>query len=64
MKFRFTGCLLLRLYGRWLVHDFSLQNNKKKRKKQLGEARKQVAEGATLKLVKEKSEKMAQTVMI
>ena len=36
---------------------FLLQNNKKRRKKQLGEARKQVAEGATLKLVKEKSEK-------
>ena len=36
---------------------FGLQNNKKRRKKQLGEARKQVAEGATLKLVKEKSEK-------
>jgi len=41
-----------------------LENNKKRRKKRLGEARKQVAEGATLKLVKEKSEKMAQTVMI
>ena len=36
---------------------FGLQNNKKRRKKRLGEARKQVAEGATLKLVKEKSEK-------
>ena len=36
---------------------FRLQNNKKRRKKQLGEARKQVAEGATLKLVKEKSKK-------
>jgi len=34
-----------------------MQNNKKRRKKRLGEARKQVAEGATLKLVKEKSEK-------
>ena len=33
-----------------------LQNNKKQHKKRLGEARKQVAEGATLKLVKEKSE--------
>ena len=32
---------------------FRLQNNKKRRKKQLGEARKQVAEGATLKLVLE-----------
>jgi hypothetical protein len=32
---------------------FGLQNNKKRRKKQLGEARKQVAEGATLKLVLE-----------
>ena len=53
VKSRFTDRLLLRLYGRWLVHDFSLQNNKKKRKKQLGEARKQVAEDATLKLVKE-----------
>lgn len=31
--------------------DMRLQNNKKRRKKQLGEARKQVAEGATLKLV-------------
>ena len=33
------------------AHDFAvfcLQNNKKRRKKQLGEARKQVAEGATL----------------
>ena len=42
------------------AHDFAvfcLQNNKKRRKKRLGEARKQVAEGATLKLVKEKSEK-------
>ena len=37
--------------------DLRLQNNKKRRKKQLGEARKRVAEGATLKLVKEKSEK-------
>ena len=32
---------------------FSLQSNKKRRKKQLGEARKQVAEDATLKLVLE-----------
>jgi len=32
---------------------FGLQNNKKGRKKQLGEARKRVAEGATLKLVLE-----------
>jgi hypothetical protein len=48
VKSRITGRLLLRLYGRWLVHDFSLQNNKKKRKKQLGEARKQVAEDASL----------------
>ena len=31
--------------------DMRLQNNKKRRKKQLDEARKQVAEGATLKLV-------------
>jgi hypothetical protein len=38
----FAFCLHLRL-----------QNNKKKRKKQLGEARKQVAEDATLKLVLE-----------
>ena len=30
-----------------------VQNNKKRRKKRLGEARKQVAEGATLKLVLE-----------
>ena len=46
----------------WLFHtlmnlhsccDLRLQNNKKGRKKQLGEARKQVAEGATLKLVLE-----------
>ena len=43
---------------------FGLQNNKKRRKKRLGAARKQVAEGATLKLVEEKSEKMAQTAMI
>jgi hypothetical protein len=38
------------------AHDFAvfcLQNNKKRRKKRLGEARKQVAEGATLKLVLE-----------
>ena len=48
VKSRATGRLLLRLYGRRLVHDFSLQNNKKRRKKQLGEAWKQVAEGATL----------------
>jgi hypothetical protein len=48
VKSRFTDRLLLRLYWRRLVHDFSLQNNKKKRKKQLGEAWKQVAEGATL----------------
>ena len=53
MKSRANERLLLRLYGRWLVHDFSLQNNKKKRKKQVGEAQKQVAEGATLKLVLE-----------
>jgi len=36
-----------------LFEDVCLQSNKKRHKKQLGEARKRVAEGATLKLVLE-----------
>jgi hypothetical protein len=43
---------------------FGLQNNKKRRKKRLSEARKRVAEGTTLKLVLEIHKKIAQTTMI
>ena len=38
------------------LRNHSIAKQQKKHKKRLGEARKQVAEGATLKLVKEKSE--------
>ena len=38
------------------LRNHSIEKQQKKNKKRLGEARKQVAEGATLKLVKEKSE--------
>ena len=50
------GVMILLFHTLMILHScycLGMQNNKKRRKKQLGEARKQAAEGATLKKVSE-----------